>query len=149
MLIVSIKNLGTHPCPSCRISKRDVPEVGTAEDDLRREDTRQDSEIRQKRVAEARRGIFERGWAVTSDNVVKKMGKNARSEVPVEVRVLFCAFARRALLHKPDDMSLQEHLLQETSETRCQRLRACPTGCSSCHRARYMESCSDPSHALG
>lgn len=84
--IASIKNLGAHPCPMCTIRMEDVPELGTVQDDVRREHVRIDSEAHQKRIEKAREGIFKKGWAVNSKKVAALSG--AHSGVPVRVRLL-------------------------------------------------------------
>lgn len=61
----------------------EVDQIGTAEDDLRRADARQDSLARQKKVEAARRGIYQKGWAVTSNKVKDRVGKF--SGVAIEV----------------------------------------------------------------
>lgn len=61
----------------------DVPQLGTAQDDLRREKSRTDTPARQKQAAEARKRIVHEGKSVTSGAVTGKLDKH--SGVPVVV----------------------------------------------------------------
>lgn len=98
VLIVSIKYLGSHPCPLCKIHISDIDQLGSAEDDLRRQDIRMDSLARQKKVVTARRGILQKGWAVTSENVKDRVGEY--SGIAVQVRSTKSNNTGNLILHR-------------------------------------------------
>ncbi|TRM56743.1 hypothetical protein BD626DRAFT_375545, partial [Schizophyllum amplum] len=70
ILLVCIKSLGTCLCPRCLIEKNQVKELGMVRAMKRRAKTqRNDSERKQEHVENARKAIFEHGYAVNSEKV--------------------------------------------------------------------------------
>ncbi|KAE9391227.1 hypothetical protein BT96DRAFT_1001541 [Gymnopus androsaceus JB14] len=62
VLLASIKNMGTHLCPRCNISKDQVHKLGTQNDMKNREILRRlDSKARRKLVEKARKKFFKHG----------------------------------------------------------------------------------------
>jgi hypothetical protein len=69
-LIATIKDFGTHPCPRCLVSIDQIPAIGRDDDRKRRDKTRrQDNAERQNNVNDARRILYEEGYAITGDRV--------------------------------------------------------------------------------
>lgn len=70
MLVTALRDKGQHPCPHCLITFDDIPQIGTKDDAQRRNDLRRvDDQSRRQRVQDARRLIYEDGYAVNSVKV--------------------------------------------------------------------------------
>ncbi|KAJ3526401.1 hypothetical protein NMY22_g10179 [Coprinellus aureogranulatus] len=71
ILLASIKNLGSYPCPRCNVTMKDVPAMGKRRDCTNRTRTaRTDDEERQARVSKARSLIYDDHHPVTSSFLV-------------------------------------------------------------------------------
>lgn len=69
-MITTIRDLGLYPCPRCLIPKDDIFKIGREEDwNFRQESRRVDSADRQYRVEQARKHLYESGYALTSVHV--------------------------------------------------------------------------------
>lgn len=85
VLIATIRDFGTCPCPRCKISKDLIPSMGTPADrTLRVVSARRDNEARRAAVASARMLINEKGYVVNSERVEVLL--SGESLVPTEVR---------------------------------------------------------------
>ena len=70
ILIASICNLGTCPCPRCTTPMEHVPEMGTPSDMRRRQLlVRTDDNSRREKVLRARELIYERNYAVSTTKI--------------------------------------------------------------------------------
>ncbi|TFY58685.1 hypothetical protein EVJ58_g6273 [Rhodofomes roseus] len=88
VLLASIRDMGSCPCPHCLIPKAEICNLGTTEDMRRREqDRRLDDEQRQKLVTEARRLIYEQGSSIKSTAVEALL--KLTSLVPTEVKQVY------------------------------------------------------------
>ena len=84
-LIATIRTFGSCPCPRCLVPKSKIPEVGTAFDERRRENSRRvDDFNRNWNVSRARDYIYERGLGVRSAAVERLLA--AESYTPTKVR---------------------------------------------------------------
>ena len=84
ILIASIRNLGTCPCPRCTTPMTHVPEMGTPNDMKRRQLlVRTDDDSRRNKVLRARELIYERNYAVNTPQVEKLL--RDQSLVPTTV----------------------------------------------------------------
>jgi hypothetical protein len=69
-LIACIKDLGSHPCPRCFVSTDQIYTLGRNDDRKWREEScRRDDDERRKKVDDARRTLYEEGYAITGDHV--------------------------------------------------------------------------------
>ena len=85
VLLATIRNFGSCPCPRCLVPKSKIPEVGTANDDRRREKSRRvDNSTRNWNVSLAREYIYERGFGVRSAAVERLLAEE--SYTPTMVR---------------------------------------------------------------
>ncbi|KAJ7290637.1 hypothetical protein C8J57DRAFT_1611754 [Mycena rebaudengoi] len=81
VLLATIRNLGACPCPRCLISKAKLDELGTGNDDRRRERLqREDTPRRQALITRAREFIYSVGKKVRSAAVERLL--DAQSLVP-------------------------------------------------------------------
>lgn len=70
MLIATLRDKGQHPCPHCLITFEDIPKMGTEDDRKLREDlARVDGKLWQDLVKEARRLMYQEGYAINGDKV--------------------------------------------------------------------------------
>ncbi|KIJ58044.1 hypothetical protein HYDPIDRAFT_34551 [Hydnomerulius pinastri MD-312] len=70
VLIASMRNLGVCPCPRCLIPKDHVPNIGSERDMLQRQIlARSDTEEKRRKVAAARRLIYENQYVVDTPQV--------------------------------------------------------------------------------
>ncbi|KAJ3530549.1 hypothetical protein NMY22_g8529 [Coprinellus aureogranulatus] len=74
ILIASIKNLGTFPCPRCKVAMKDVPAMGKFRDrNTRVRWARVDDENRRKRVVDARNYLYKDHLSLASTYVEARM----------------------------------------------------------------------------
>ncbi|KAG2010174.1 hypothetical protein CC2G_013017 [Coprinopsis cinerea AmutBmut pab1-1] len=82
VLVATIQYLAHSGCPGCYTAKEFFDELGTQDDDIRRDEIREDNKEYRKRIRDAREQIFEKGagvdWKAVKDIL------SDRSEVPVE-----------------------------------------------------------------
>ena len=84
ILIVSIRNLGTCPCPRCTTPMTHVPEMGMPDDMKRRQLlARTDDDAWRNKVLCARQLIYERNYAVNTPQIEKLL--RDESLVPTSV----------------------------------------------------------------
>ena len=89
ILLVGIKNLGSHPCPRCLIPLSDASKFGMVRDARRRQTlARKDTMNRRKRISDARKYIHDQNYAVDSAPVKRLI--DAESMVPSAVRLATC-----------------------------------------------------------
>ena len=68
--IVTIRDFGTYPCPRCLVTKDKIPEIGKDEDRRIRVETHQtDTVEQQNRVDQARKNLYEGGYALSGEHV--------------------------------------------------------------------------------
>ena len=68
--IATIRDFGIHPCPRCLVLKDKIPEIGRDEDRRTRvESSRTDTIERQAQVDQARKNLYEDGYALAGDHV--------------------------------------------------------------------------------
>jgi len=68
--IATIRNFGAYPCPRCLVPKDKIPEIGKDEDRrIRTELRRMDTAERQAMVDQARKNLYEHGYALSGDSV--------------------------------------------------------------------------------
>ena len=91
VLLATIRDGGTCPCPTCRILKKDIEQLGTQKDmRLRQKLARQDNLDRQSRVKQARKLIHhDNAVSVTSTKVEALL--KGESLVPIEVTFAYSA----------------------------------------------------------
>ena len=85
VLLATIRNLGSFPCPRCLIPKEKIPEVGTRNDDQRRETQRRvanNSLI--SKISTARTWIYNEGYRIKAAAVERLLSPT--SLVPTIVR---------------------------------------------------------------
>jgi len=69
-LIATIKDFGTYPCPRCLVSIDQIHAIGREDDRKRREESqRHDDAERRKKVDDARKSLYDEGYAITGDHV--------------------------------------------------------------------------------
>jgi hypothetical protein len=84
--IATIRDFGMYPCPRCLVPKDKIPEIGRDEDRCTRTELgRTDTVERQGRVDQARKNLYDSGYALAGD-YVDGMLKDG-SLVPTRVRV--------------------------------------------------------------
>lgn len=89
VLIVTIRDLGTCPCPTCLVKKSDIVKLGTLADIRTREAlARVDDDARQRRVSVARRYIYGSAHMPVDGTHVETLLK-PRSEVPTTVCIKY------------------------------------------------------------
>ena len=72
VLLATIRDKGFCPCPRCRIPKSNIRNLGTCADMRQRQTlAREDDNHRKRRVNTAREIIYDKGFAITNDNVEK------------------------------------------------------------------------------
>jgi uncharacterized protein YcbX len=87
ILLVGIKNLGSHPCPRCLIPLSDTPKFGMVRDTRRRQTlARKDTMNHRKHISNARKYIHDENYAVDSAPVKRLL--DAESLVPSAVRLV-------------------------------------------------------------
>ena len=70
MLVATIKDFGSHPCPRCLVTIDQICAIGRDDDRKRREETRRyDNAERRERVDEAREWLYDKGYVITGDKV--------------------------------------------------------------------------------
>ncbi|TRM55172.1 hypothetical protein BD626DRAFT_607153, partial [Schizophyllum amplum] len=70
VLIATIRDLGSCPCPRCTISKAQIRGLGSEDDrKTRRESRRVDDALRREKISDARDIIYDDGYAVNSQAV--------------------------------------------------------------------------------
>ena len=85
--IATIRDFGMYPCPRCLVSKDKIPEIGKDEDRRTRVELgRTDTVERQGQVDQARKNLYEGGYALTGDYVDGIL--KGSSLVPTRVRQL-------------------------------------------------------------
>lgn len=90
-LIATIKDLGTHPCPRCFVSVKQIYALGRDDDRKQREEScREDNTQRRKKVDDAHKSLYEEGYAITGDHVDGLL-KN-ESMVPTKVTIFSSTF---------------------------------------------------------
>ena len=82
VLLVLIKQLGKNPCPTCFISKEDIPDMGTVKDRRRQRKQREDTEKLQTIISKARKKVFKDGIKLNNKGL-NRMLDNAGSLLPV------------------------------------------------------------------
>ena len=86
VLLATIRNLGSFPCPRCLISKDKLPEVGTKNDDRRREtNQRVANDHLFSDIRLARTWIYNEGYRVKAAAVERLLSPT--SHVPTVVRL--------------------------------------------------------------
>jgi hypothetical protein len=84
-MIATIRDFGLYPCPRCLVAKDEIFKIGREDDRRTREESRRtDSIERQGRVEEARKNLYQNGYALSGDHVDGAL-KNG-SLVPTKVR---------------------------------------------------------------
>ena len=84
VLLASIKNLGSFPCPRCNVAMQNVPSMGKKRDRANRVRTaRTDDQARRDRVSKARSLIYDDHHPVTSTFVEGNMAEG--SLIPTNV----------------------------------------------------------------
>ncbi|KAJ3524924.1 hypothetical protein NMY22_g10792 [Coprinellus aureogranulatus] len=74
ILLASIKNLGTFPCPRCTVHMEDVPRMGQKHDRRNRVRlARTDDEARRKEISTVRNFIYKKMYSITSDVVKERL----------------------------------------------------------------------------
>jgi hypothetical protein len=69
-MIATIRDFGLYPCPRCLIPKEQIFKIGREDDRLTREESRRvDTIERQGRVEQARKNLYEHGYALSGDHV--------------------------------------------------------------------------------
>ncbi|KAG8696869.1 hypothetical protein FRC08_006873 [Ceratobasidium sp. 394] len=71
VLIATIKDFGTHPCPRCLIIKPELSQLGLAKDMNICKDFRRDGDEQRSKVLDARRLAYHDGYVVNSSYVEK------------------------------------------------------------------------------
>jgi len=70
VLVATIKDFGSHPCPRCLVTTDKIHAIGREDDRKRREELRRCDNIeRRKKVDEAREWLYDKGYAITGDKV--------------------------------------------------------------------------------
>ena len=88
MLIAALRDKGLHPCPHCLITFQDIPNLGTPFDrQLRDSLAHKDENLRHQLVTEARRLIYEEGYAINGE----KVDRILRSLLAVPIVVRLCS----------------------------------------------------------
>jgi len=83
-LIATIKDFGTYPCPRCLVSNDQIHAIGREDDQKRREESqRHDDAERRKKVDDARKSLYDEGYAITGDHVDDLL--KDKSMVPTKV----------------------------------------------------------------
>jgi hypothetical protein len=91
MLIATLRDKGKHPCPHCLIAFEDIPNLGTSADKkLREQLERKDNETWHSLVAEARRLMYDDGYAINGDKVDSIL--KDISAVPTKVRAFYLCY---------------------------------------------------------
>lgn len=89
VLLATIKYLGGCPCPRCKITKAEIPDMGTKKDMRKRQNVhnvRVDSSWFQQKIEMVRSWIFEKGYSITSKAVDTIM--KPESLVPTRVSLV-------------------------------------------------------------
>ena len=87
-LVATIKDFGTCPCPRCFVTIDQISTLGQDDDRRRREESlRLDDVNRRKSVHDARRSLYQEGYAISGDHVDGLLKEESR--VPTEVFVSF------------------------------------------------------------
>ncbi|KAF7307323.1 hypothetical protein MIND_00526300 [Mycena indigotica] len=81
VLLATIRSLGGHPCPRCFIAKSQISETGTVNDMKRRQVLWVDDHHRREIIEDARKAIFDNGFAVAGSSIDNMLKPN--SWVPV------------------------------------------------------------------
>lgn len=69
-MIATIRDLGMFPCPRCLIPRAEIYKIGTNVDRRKRDELRRtDSIERQDRIKQARKNLYENGYALTAECV--------------------------------------------------------------------------------
>ncbi|KAF9646621.1 hypothetical protein BDM02DRAFT_3188673 [Thelephora ganbajun] len=69
-LIATIKDFGTRPCPRCLVTINQIQAIGREDDRKCREESRQqDDAERRKKVDDARKSLYDEGYAIAGDHV--------------------------------------------------------------------------------
>ena len=69
-MIATIRDFGLYPCPQCLIPKEEISKLGTEDDRCTREELRRvDTTERQGRIEQARKNLYESGYALSGDHV--------------------------------------------------------------------------------
>ena len=69
-MVATIKDLGLHPCPRCLVSIDKIHALGREDDRKRREEShRQDDAERRKKVDDARKSLYDEGYAISGKYV--------------------------------------------------------------------------------
>ena len=88
VLLASLRNLGSCPCPRCTVKKSQISELGMKRDDAHRVcEARVDDMHYRRRVESARRYIFQQGKGVKSAAVEDILSRD--SYVPITVSSTF------------------------------------------------------------
>lgn len=86
VLIATIRDMGSCPCPRCKVKKSDLFKSGTTQDmQERRANVRKDDAAFRSKVKDARTQIFDHGYTIDSGAKVEPILK-PESLVPTEVR---------------------------------------------------------------
>lgn len=94
-LIATIKDFGTCPCPRCLVTIDQISSLGREDDRERRERSlRLDNADRRKNVSDARKSLYDEGYAISGDRV----GGVLKEESRVPTEVLMLVFAMFTLL---------------------------------------------------
>lgn len=84
-MIATIRDFGLCPCPRCLIPKDEIFKIGREDDRCTREELRRvDTTERQARVEQARKNLYESGYALGGDHVDGFLKEG--SLVPTKVR---------------------------------------------------------------
>ena len=98
VLIALIRDMGTCPCPRCKIKKGSIRGVGTEADYLlRAELERSRDKEYAKQVSNARKLIYEDGYVVNSEKVDELL--KGASWVPTEVLLFVLLLLKRKLIN--------------------------------------------------
>ena len=91
VLVATIKDFGSHPCPRCLVAINEIHAMGRDDDRKRREESRRcDDAERRKKVDEAREWIYDKGYVVNGDKVEDLL----KDQSMVPTKVFVSAFAR-------------------------------------------------------
>ena len=103
-LIATIKDFGTHPCPRCFVTINEICAIGQEDDRKRQEEScRRDDAQRRNKVDDARRSLYDEGYAITGNHVDGLLKEE--SLIPTKVIVLIRPF------HKSESHVCRTHFL--------------------------------------
>ena len=97
-LIATIKDFGARPCPRCLVSVDQICAVGREDDQKwRKESCRQDNAERRKKVDDARKSLYDDGYAITGDHVDGLLKDESLVPTKVFMSVFACVAGLNAI----------------------------------------------------